>query len=131
MDTKAALGAAGGIALTIAGATSALLLTVGQGSQPENSGSPAAVVTEYVDQFGNPIDPTVVSAATPEVIITTGVDALVEPSAPASLAAIEPMPANVYDEEEEYEDAEYEEADYDGEEEADHEEVEYEEEDDD
>ena len=122
METKAALGAAGGIALTIAGATSALLLTVGQGAQPENSGAPAAVVTEYVDQFGNPIDPTAVSATTPEVIITTGVDTQVEP------LPVEPMPADAYASRGvrggEYEEAEYdEEAEYEEEEEADHDDV--------
>jgi len=105
METKAALGAAGGIALTIAGATSALLLTVGQGSQPSDTGAPAAVVTEYVDQFGNPIDPVSVSPATPEVIITTGVDPQVELSSPAP-AAVEPMPADAYGEAEEYEEEE-------------------------
>jgi hypothetical protein len=124
METKAALGAAGGIALTIAGATSALLLTVGQGSPPENGGAPAAVVTEYVDQFGNPIDPVSVSPATPEVIITTGVDTQVEPM------PVDAMPADAYSEAEEYEEAEYagEEAEYEGKEGVDHEETEYEDE---
>lgn len=112
METKAALGAAGGIALTIAGATSALLLTVGQGSPPENSGAPAAVVTEYVDWFGNPIDPTAVSATTPEVIITTGVD-----------TQVEPVPANAYVEEEDHE--EEEEAEHEEEEGPDHEEADH------
>ena len=122
METKAALGATGGIALTIAGATSALLLTVGQGSPPENSGAPAAVVTEYVDWFGNPIDPTAVSATTPEVIITTGVDTQAEP------VPVDAMPADAYGETEEYEEeeeADQEEAKYEEEEGADHEEADH------
>jgi hypothetical protein len=130
MDTKTALGAAGGIALTIVGATSALLLTVGQGSPPENTGAPAAVVTEYVDQVGNPIDPPLAASVAPEVIITTGDNALVEQT--------DLMPADSYDEEEEYDEAEYEEdeyeveeydedAEYEEEEEPDHEEVDREE----
>lgn len=73
MDTKAALGAAGGIALTVAGGVSALLLTMGpSGASPaevENEGT--AVVTQYVDENGNPIDaPSVADTSTsPEVVV--------------------------------------------------------------
>ncbi len=73
METKAALGAAGGIALTVAGGVSALLLTMGSsGAAPaevENEG--IAVITQYVDEAGNPIDaPAMADAdAAPEVVV--------------------------------------------------------------
>lgn len=73
METKAALGAAGGIALTVAGGVSALLLTMGpSGAAPaevETDGD--AVVTQYVDEAGNPIDaPAMADAdAAPEVVV--------------------------------------------------------------
>lgn len=58
MDTKAAFGAAGGIALTVAGGVSALLLTMGPSgpvsASAESDGG--AVVAQYVDELGNPID---------------------------------------------------------------------------
>jgi len=73
METKAALGAAGGIALTVAGGVSALLLTMGpSGAAPaavETDGD--AVVTQYVDEAGNPIDAPAMADAdvSPEVVV--------------------------------------------------------------
>ena len=70
MDTKAALGAAVGLTLTVAGAVSALLLTVGQVDQPAAPSEPAPVVIEYVDQAGNPIaDPQASARTTPEILL--------------------------------------------------------------
>lgn len=70
METRAALGAATALALTVTGGVSALFLTVGQAAgQSADAGDPAEAVTiEYVDQFGNPIDPAAAAVA-PEVII--------------------------------------------------------------
>jgi hypothetical protein len=57
MKKTTAAAAAGAVALTATGAVSALFLTVGQAGSPQLA-EPAAtttIVTEYVDQNGNPI----------------------------------------------------------------------------
>jgi len=61
MDRKTVLAAAGALVLTVVGGISALAIAFG-GSPTDSGGAPAAdatdstiVVTEYVDQFGNPI----------------------------------------------------------------------------
>lgn len=73
MDTKTALGAAGGITLTVVGAVSALALTFGGGTAVLGSDDapPAAPVVEVVDQYGNPID-LQQPASTPEIVVTQG-----------------------------------------------------------
>ncbi len=74
MDTKTALGAAGGISLTVVGAVSALVLTLGGGTSilDGSSEQPSEPVVEYVDEYGNPVDlqqpdvmPEIVIAETP------------------------------------------------------------------
>ena len=89
MDTKAALGAAGGIALTVAGGVSALLLAMGASGASPAEVEPVSdeVVTQYIDEAGNPIEaPTPAgTAATPEVVVI-GPDGL-----PVDSPAGEPM----------------------------------------
>lgn len=59
MDRAKALTAAAALTLTVAGGVSALFLTVGLGAgSPDPEPSTAAettIVTEYVDQYGNPV----------------------------------------------------------------------------
>jgi hypothetical protein len=137
MDTKAALGAAGGIALTVAGGVSALLLTMGSsGASPaevETDGD--AIVTQYVDEHGNPIDaPTVADrSATPEVVVigpdglpvdsSLETDAMADGEMEAAYGAEEYPEGEEYPEEEEAEeypeDDDYEDEDDDDEEEDD------------
>lgn len=74
MDTKTALGAAGGISLTVVGAVSALVLTFGGGTSilsgsPEEA--PSQPVVEYVDQYGNPVALEQPVQAGPEIVVTT------------------------------------------------------------
>lgn len=73
MESRAALGAAAALALTVTGGVSALFLAVGQASGAENSPTIAdsAVTVEYVDQYGNPVAPPLAEAgaANPEVIL--------------------------------------------------------------
>jgi hypothetical protein len=80
MDAKAAAGAFTGIALTIAGAATALFLTVGQA---ESAPAPQTteIVTEYVDQYGNPVDlttPTIASATAEELVSAAAYEGEVE-----------------------------------------------------
>ena len=123
MDKTTAATTAGAIALTVAGGVSALFLTVNQATVAEPAGAVTpAVVTEYVDQYGNPVTVAPISAAPSDLVITT------VPAAPAAdaageyaLAAPEAEEATeAYEEGEEYEEHE------EGEEyEEDHEEGEY------
>ena len=55
MEASTALTTAGAIGLTVAGGVSALFLTVNQGVVAEPSDETTPVVTEYVDQYGNPL----------------------------------------------------------------------------
>ncbi len=115
MKKTTAAAAAGAVALTATGAVSALFLTIGQTSAPALAADPGTtVVTEYVDQNGNPVAApdgqldlsgfVVVDApaATPEVIeeieyVTTYTQA---PAAPYAGEYGE----EEYEEEDEYED---------------------------
>lgn len=73
MDTKTALGAAGGITLTVVGAVSALALTLGGGtSMLDRTGDQPTPIIEVVDQYGNPVD-LQQPAAAPEIVLTTDV----------------------------------------------------------
>lgn len=59
MSRSKALAAALALTLTVVGSVSALFVTVGLGAdatQPTSAAEPE-VVTEYVDQFGNRVDP--------------------------------------------------------------------------
>ena len=116
MDTKAALGAAVGLTLTVAGAVSALLLTVGPLDQPAATSEPAPVVIEYVDQAGNPVaDPQASTQTTPEILLVypdgTVVDAAVPQQETSVIAPAEAVATEVtYEAPAEYEEAqEYEE----------------------
>jgi hypothetical protein len=103
MDTKAALGAAAGLTLTIAGGVSALFLTVGQVDQPAAPSEPAPVVIEYVDQAGNPVAaPGTTIPATPEVVLVYPDGTVVDAAMPAEQAAEQRGPEE-YEEYEEYE----------------------------
>ncbi len=60
MDRKAALATAAGLVLVVAGAASALASAWTNPATPSDTSTETAtpvVVTEYVDQFGNPVDP--------------------------------------------------------------------------
>ena len=87
MDTKTALGAAGGISLTVVGAVSALVLTLGGGTSilDGSTNQPSSTVVEYVDQYGNPVD-LQQPAALPEVVVTTDAPA-VKATATETMAA--------------------------------------------
>lgn len=107
MDTKTALGAAGGIALTVIGAVSALALTFGVGPSSADQNPVNTTTIEYVDQYGNPIDlQQPLNAQLPEITVRT--------EAPGTYV-------EEYEEEDEAEHGEYEDGDHE----------EYEEEDDD
>lgn len=76
MPSRTALGAAAGLALTVAGGVSALLLTIGpvesSSAETVDTSNPTTatgtdVVVEYVDQYGNPVDLSDLRAATPGV----------------------------------------------------------------
>ena len=116
MDTKTAIGAAGGISLTIVGAVSALVLTLGGGASTVDQIPANAPVVEFVDQYGNPVDLQQPAAAVPEVVITTEPPAS-EPDT-EMIAAPEPD-APAYEEEEEEEEYEQHDEDVDHEEEDD------------
>jgi hypothetical protein len=80
MDTKTALGAAGGISLTVVGAVSAIALTLGAGSATADKPLPIAPAIEYVDQYGNPIElDQTVAAVVPEIVVITGAPGFVDP----------------------------------------------------
>ena len=53
--TRSAVGLAGGIALAVTGGATALFLTVGAGADADSPTPEPVVVTEYVDQYGNPV----------------------------------------------------------------------------
>jgi hypothetical protein len=56
MNKTTAAAAAGAVALAATSAVSALLLTLGQPMGPALAAEPVeSVVTEYVDQYGNPV----------------------------------------------------------------------------
>lgn len=60
MDRRAALATAAGLVLVVAGAASALASAWTSPTTPAETPAATAtpnVVTEYVDQFGNPVDP--------------------------------------------------------------------------
>jgi len=87
MDRNAALASAAGLVLVVAGAASAL---ASAWTQPEHvaaataAGVSPTIVTEYVDQFGNPVAPP--SQVQPENVIITQSplgDAVVVSDAPA------------------------------------------------
>jgi hypothetical protein len=113
MDTKTALGAAGGISLTVAGAVSALVLTLGGGTSSIDQIPSNGPVVEYIDEYGNPIDLQQPAAAIPEIIITTEQPAMtIEPDT-EMMAAPEPATPAYEDDEEEEEAEEYEQAEED------------------
>lgn len=117
MDTKTALGAAGGLTLTVVGAVSALALTFGGGTSVLGGAdeTPNTPVVEVVDQYGNPID-LQQPAPSAEIVVTEGAAS----DAGLPTAAQEGMRAETsaaYDEaayeEEEYVDDEAEDGEYD------------------
>lgn len=120
MDTKTALGAAGGITLTVAGAVTALALTLGGGTSllgGADTAPPTSPVVEVVDQHGNPVGLQAPTAA-PEIVVSTNA-----PNADLDMVAApdgEPVEGAYaseaeYEEAEEYSEAEYEEAEEDSE----------------
>lgn len=75
MNSRAALGAAAGVALTVAGGVSALFLTVAQATPQDPTTDQTAVTVEYVDQNGNPVadpnttDPNTTVPVTPDIVV--------------------------------------------------------------
>jgi len=90
MDTKTALGAAGGISLTVVGAVSALVLTLGAGTSflDGSPDQPSTTVVEYVDQHGNPVD-LQTSAVAPKIIVANV--PVVDTNTEIMVAAQDPM----------------------------------------
>lgn len=113
MDTKTALGAAGGISLTVVGAVSALVLTLGGGTSilEGSTNQPSATVVEYVDQDGNPVDMQQ-PAALPEIVVTTEAPAVkVAATEMMAAAPADPMTSvegEAYDDDDHAESDEYE-----------------------
>ncbi len=76
MNSRSALGAAGAIALTVAGGVSALFLTVGQANAADGVGvttesatiGQESIAVEYVDQYGNPVAAPNATGGQPEVL---------------------------------------------------------------
>jgi hypothetical protein len=128
MESRAALGAAAALALTVTGGVSALFLAVGQASGAESSPTIAdtAVTVEYVDQFGNPVADPTAEAGAPEVILLNPDGT---PAAQRQPAAAEGT-ATAYGMEDEAEEYEEEAEDYDDEAEAYEDEEEYDEDED-
>lgn len=103
MDTKTALGAAGGLSLTVVGAVTALVLTFGGGTSilggpPEEVPSQPAV--EYVDQYGNPVALEQPAEVGPEIVVTTAEAEAVDAQ---MVASEEPASGEAYAEGEEEE----------------------------
>ncbi len=104
------IGAAAGATLAVIGAAAALFMTLGGGTsaqEPSDPGDPV-IVTEYVDEFGNPVAaPTATAPAAPPPVIELVDAATGEPieAAPAPTTSAAP-----YDEDE---DDDYEDDDHD------------------
>jgi len=92
MKTRSALGAAAGLTLALAGGATAIGLGLTQtaSSSPE----PASIVTEYVDQYGNPVAaPAAVSAdGMPQIVLMQPDGTIVTTEATPAMAAAEPAP---------------------------------------
>lgn len=148
MKKSTAAAAAGAVALTATGAVSALFMTMGAAHGPAAASSEPVVLTEYVDQNGNPVEApgatgfqmpeiVVVDGPAPDPIVTTEyVDTYVASGASGEVHASEYEEADhdeeEYEEEAEYEDEdEYEAAGAEYEDHEDQDDEEYEEEDDD
>ena len=90
MDTRTALGVAGGLSLTVVGAVSALALTFGVGTANSDSTPVSTPTIEYVDQYGNPVD---LQQAPSEVSQVDQPAAVVQPTADETMiAAAAPQP---------------------------------------
>ena len=73
MKTSTAAAVAGAVALTATGAVSALFLTLGATRTPEATGMEPIVVTEFVDQHGNPVVAPGTTTSVPEVLVVDAV----------------------------------------------------------
>lgn len=139
MKKTTAAAAAGAVVLTATGAVSALFMTMDASRTPAAAGNDRVVLTEYVDQDGNPVQaPGAATFAMPEIVVVDGpvpdpvvtteyVDTYVTT---ASGATGEDYDDHDEYDEEEYEEEEYEDDDHDEYEEEDHEDDEYEDHDD-
>ena len=73
MKKSTAAAAAGAVALTATGAVSALFMTMGAAQSPAAASSEPVVLTEYVDQNGNPVEaPGATGFQMPEVVVVDG-----------------------------------------------------------
>ena len=92
MNTRSALGAAAGLTLALAGGATALELGLNQATS--SSPGPAGIVTEYVDQFGNPVAaPGTASAdGMPQIVLMRPDGTIVTTEGTAAMAAAEPAP---------------------------------------
>lgn len=70
MKKSTAAAAAGAVALTATGAVSALFMTMGAAQSPAAASSEPVVLTEYVDQNGNPVEaPGEAGFEMPEIVV--------------------------------------------------------------
>jgi hypothetical protein len=92
MNTRSALGAAAGLTLALTGGATAIGLGLTQTAS--SSSEPASIVTEYVDQFGNPVAaPAAVSAdGMPQIVLMQPDGTIVTTEATPAMAAAEPAP---------------------------------------
>ena len=90
MNTRSALGAAAGLTLALTGGATAIGLGLTQTAS--SSSEPASIVTEYVDQFGNPVAaPAAVSAdGMPQIVLMQPDGTIVTTEATPATAAAEP-----------------------------------------
>ncbi len=117
MDSRAALGAAAAVALTVTGGVSALFLTVAQAAPNSDADGQTAVTVEYVDQFGNPVPaPAAASAdaASPDVVLVNpdGTPVATNMTADAGYGEGEHEEEAEHEDGSEYEDGYEEEAEY-------------------
>ena len=73
MKKTTAAAAAGAVALTATGAVSALFMTMGAAQSPAAASTEPVVLTEYVDQNGNPVEaPGTTGFEMPEIVVVDG-----------------------------------------------------------
>lgn len=81
MERSTAFTAVAALGLTVIAGVSAVALTFDQGPTAAPA-SPAAAVTQYVDQYGNPVDPPGTAAATAAPTVTETASPAPRSSAP-------------------------------------------------
>ena len=121
MNTRSALGAAAGLTLALAGGATALGLGLNQATS--SSPGPAGIVTEYVDQLGNPVAAPATASADgmPQIVLMQPDGTIVTTEATAAMAVAEPASqgmeidyaAGEYEDDDQYEDQDQDADDHD------------------